>query len=81
VTTYKEVARALGKPRASRAVANALAKNPKLLKIPCHRVVRSDGKVGGYKLGSERKTELLVSEGVEIRNGKVDLKIYVFRFR
>ena len=81
VTTYKELARALGRPRAYRAVANALAKNPSLIKIPCHRVVRSDGEVGGYKLGKRRKAKLLVQEGVEIRNGRIDLQRYMFGFK
>ena len=80
VTTYKELARALGSPKAYRAVGNALAKNPRPLKIPCHRVVCSDGKIGGYKLGIRRKTELLLREGVNVKNGKVDLQ-ELFRFR
>jgi len=80
VTTYKEVARALGSPRSCRAVGNALARNPHPLKIPCHRVVRSDGKIGGYGFGRRRKTKLLVDEGVEIRGGKVDLREYMFKF-
>ena len=46
--TYLEVAKAIGKPKAVRAVANAVGKNPYPIKIPCHRVVRSDGKLGGY---------------------------------
>ncbi len=72
VTTYKELARALGRPQAWRAIANALAKNPSPMRIPCHRVIRSDGKVGGYKLGGKRKTELLFGEGVTIKKGKID---------
>jgi len=79
VTTYKELARALGKPRTWRAVANALARNPHPIKIPCHRVVRADGKVGGYKLGGKRKVELLLGEGVMINKGKVDLKKYLIK--
>jgi len=74
VTTYKELARALGRPRAWRAVANALAKNPSPMRIPCHRVIRSDGKVGGYKLGGKRKAELLLREGIAIKRGKVDFR-------
>ena len=74
VTTYKELARALGKPLAYRAVANALARNPYLIKIPCHRVVRSNGKIGWYKLGEKRKVELLSEEGVMIEKRKVDLQ-------
>ena len=74
VATYKSVARAIGSPRASRAVANALAGNfdPK---VPCHRVVRSDGRVGGYNRGGVKvKQFLLKKEGVEIKNSKVDLE-------
>ncbi len=80
VTTYKELARALGRPRGYRAVANALARNPHLVKIPCHRVVRSDGEIGGYKLGILQKAKLLAAEGVEVKNKKVDLTRYMFHF-
>jgi methylated-DNA-[protein]-cysteine S-methyltransferase len=80
VTTYREVARSLGCPKAYRAVGNALARNPRPLKIPCHRVVRSDGRLGGYRLGSRRKARLLVDEGVEIKDGKVELKKCMFKF-
>ena len=48
VKTYLEVAKAIGKPKAFRAVANAVGKNPYPPKIPCHRVIRSDGSIGGY---------------------------------
>ena len=48
VKTYKELARSIRKPKASRAVANACGKNPFPIKIPCHRVIRSDGRLGGY---------------------------------
>ncbi len=67
--TYKEVAIKIGKPKAYRAVGNACAKNPLLETIPCHRVVRSDGKMGGYlgKKGIERKKKLLESEGVKLK--------------
>lgn len=78
VTTYKEIARALGSPNACRAVGNALARNPHPLRIPCHRVVRSDGKVGDYKWGEKRKTELLLREGVVIKKGKIDVKKFSF---
>jgi methylated-DNA-[protein]-cysteine S-methyltransferase len=80
VTTYKEIAVALGRPHAWRAVANVLAKNPRPMEIPCHRVVRSDGKIGGYKFGIQRKERLLREEGVEVRDKKVDIKKYMFHF-
>ena len=66
--TYKELAMKIGKPKAYRAVANACAKNPLLEIIPCHRVIREDGKMGGYngKKGVKRKKGLLKSEGVKL---------------
>ncbi len=70
VTTYGEMARALN-TKAWRAVGNAMAKNKNLFVIPCHRVVRSDGSIGQYALGSDKKSTLLINEGVEIENGKV----------
>lgn len=71
VTTYKEMARAMG-THAWRAVGTAMAKNDNLITIPCHRVVRSDGVIGDYALGTDKKVELLNSEGVDISNGKVN---------
>ena len=61
VLTYKEVARRAGPPRAYRAVGNILNKNHDP-KIPCHRIIRSDGKVGGYNRGSRKKLALLKRE-------------------
>jgi AraC family transcriptional regulator of adaptative response/methylated-DNA-[protein]-cysteine methyltransferase len=62
IRTYAEVARAIGKPRAVRAVAHACAKNPVSVIVPCHRVVRGDGNLAGYRWGIERKRALLKSE-------------------
>lgn len=62
VLTYKEVARRAGRPKASRAVGNILNKN-RDPKVPCHRVIRSDGKIGGYNLGTKKKKEILKKEG------------------
>ncbi len=64
--TYKEVAKAIKRPLSYRAVANAIAKNPYSPLIPCHRVIKSDGSVGGYsgKGGVETKVKLLKSEGI-----------------
>ena len=66
VKTYSEVARAIGKPLAVRAVANAIAKNPYPIQIPCHRVIRSNGLLGGYsgKGGVKKKKNLLRKEGI-----------------
>ena len=68
VKTYKQVAIAIKRPKSARAVANACAKNPYAPKIPCHRVIRSDGALGGYsgKGGIKQKLRLLRSEKVAI---------------
>lgn len=63
--SYKQLAIAIGKPNSSRAVANACGKNPYAPDVPCHRVIRSDGNLGGYsgKGGKKSKEKLLKSEG------------------
>ena len=73
VATYQVIAYALGMPAAARAVGNALNKN-RSLQVPCHRVVRSDGRVGGFGFpgGTAEKTRRLAREGVEVRNGMID---------
>ena len=62
--TYKEIAVAIGRPNSSRAVANACAQNPYAPEVPCHRVIRSDGSLGGYSAdgGIKRKQKLLDME-------------------
>lgn len=62
--TYQQVARLAGSPNAYRAVGNIMNKNPDTKKVPCHRVVRSDGTPGGYARGTSRKLAILKSEGV-----------------
>lgn len=62
IVTYTDVALDVGKPNAVRAVANAIGANPIAWLIPCHRVIRSDGKLGGYRWGPERKIQMLKSE-------------------
>ena len=66
VKTYSQVAKGIGKPLAVRAVANAIGKNPYAPRIPCHRVIRSDGSLGGYsgKGGTKTKKLLLNKEGI-----------------
>ena len=68
VKTYKQIAIAIKKPKSARAVANACGKNPYAPKIPCHRVIRSDGGLGGYsgRGGIKTKLRLLRSEKIHI---------------
>jgi AraC family transcriptional regulator of adaptative response/methylated-DNA-[protein]-cysteine methyltransferase len=61
--SYGQIAATLGNPNGARAVARACAANPAALVIPCHRVVRGDGVVGGYRWGTERKQAILANEG------------------
>lgn len=71
VSTYLDIAFALKNPKAARAVGNALNKNQHLVTVPCHRVVRSDGRVGGYAAGTGKKIALLESEGIKITHGRI----------
>lgn len=82
VTTYKEIGKALGgKGQIYRAVGNALNKNPFAPAVPCHRVVASDGSLGGFAHGSAAKKRLLETEGILVKNNKiVDFEKKVWRF-
>lgn len=75
VITYLEVAKEINCPTAYRAVGNILNRNydPK---IPCHRIVRSDGRVGGFRQGTKAKIKKLQKEGIKIYKGKIDLEKY-----
>lgn len=68
--TYSEVARAIGRPKAIRAVARACATNPVSVVVPCHRVVREDGNLAGYRWGLERKEKLLAHEATAANRKK-----------
>ena len=70
VLSYQAVAKLAGKPRAFRAVGNILNKN-RSLQVPCHRVIRSNGQVGGYNKGIKKKIALLKKEGIIIYHGQV----------
>lgn len=78
IITYKKLAEKL-KTKAYRSVGNAMNKN-KNKKIPCHRVINSNGNIGGFNKGIENKIKLLKKEGIQIKNDKIDLKSYEFRF-
>ena len=73
VSTYKGIAQKVGRPLAYRAVGNALHKNPLAPIVPCHRVVRSDGRFGGEKKGAEPRRKLLMKEGIPIEDGRVEI--------
>jgi methylated-DNA-[protein]-cysteine S-methyltransferase len=80
VTTYKDLAGAMG-TRAYRAVGQAMNRNPRLIEIPCHRVVCSNGEIGGYALGVEKKIELLQKEGVVVKGNRVEgMEGILYRF-
>jgi len=70
VTTYQDIAHALG-TKAYRAVGQALNRNPHAPQVPCHRVVASDGSIGGYAHGVDAKIALLAKEGVDVSEGRV----------
>jgi len=84
VTTYKEVANALN-TKAYRAVGMAMKYNKNSPKIPCHRVICSDGKIGGYfgrsKTNIQKKINILKGEGIVIRNNKIDLDKYLHKLK
>lgn len=77
MATYKDIARCIRHPRACRAVGTMLGNN-RSPGVPCHRVVRSDGFVGGYNRGTAQKIKRLRAEGVVIKNRKVDLSVFRF---
>lgn len=80
VTTYKELAHALG-TRAYRAVGQAMNQNPRLIEVPCHRVVCSNGEIGGYALGVQKKIELLQKEGVVVKSNRLEgMEGILYRF-
>ena len=80
VTTYGELAKAVGLKNGQRAIGRIMNKNPFPVIVPCHRVILSSGKVGGYAWGEKIKTNMLSKEGVQIKNGKILDKDKVFRF-
>jgi O-6-methylguanine DNA methyltransferase len=74
VTTYGDVAAALGSPKASRAVGMAMGRNPHAPDVPCHRVVGHDGKLTGFGGGLPKKQRMLREEGVPVEAGRVPLR-------
>lgn len=82
VTTYADLAAAVSADGGARAVGNAMNRNPFAPAVPCHRVVKSDGSIGGFAGGVRKKITLLSSEGVKVENGRViDFDAVKFRFK
>lgn len=80
VTTYKEIAQKLN-TKAYQAIGQIIGANPNAPKVPCHRVVKSDGSISGYAFGVSKKIALLKAEGIEVKQEKIvnfEKKIYKF---
>ncbi|NQU99075.1 MGMT family protein [Candidatus Woesearchaeota archaeon] len=80
VTTYGELAKAVNS-KGYRAVGQAMHKNPYAPEVPCHRVVASDGGIGGFSSGIKKKIKILKKEGVDIKNNRIidfEKKLYKF---
>ena len=80
VTTYSELAKAVGLKNGQRAIGRIMNKNPFPVIVPCHRVILSNGKIGGYAWGENVKTNMLSKEGIKIKNGKILDNNKIYRF-
>lgn len=80
VTTYSELAKAVGLKNGQRAIGRIMSKNPFPVIVPCHRVILSNGKIGGYAWGENVKTNMLSREGIKIKNGKILDNDTIYRF-
>lgn len=81
VTTYGELAKSVGLKNGQRVVGKIMNRNPYPVIIPCHRVVKADGHVGGYAYGDSIKSNMLIREGIKIKNGKIfNLENSIYRF-
>ncbi|MGB9125071.1 MAG: MGMT family protein [Nitrosotalea sp.] len=80
VTTYSELARAVGLKNGQRAIGKIMNKNPFPVIIQCHRVILYNGKIGGYAWGEKIKTNMLSKEGIKIKNGKILDTNKIYRF-
>jgi methylated-DNA-[protein]-cysteine S-methyltransferase len=72
VSTYGDIAKALGHPKAARAIGRIVANNPNPILVPCHRVVKSNGEIGGFVYGEQRKRQILEKEGIKFQNRIVE---------
>ncbi len=81
ITTYGELAKAIGLKNGQRVIGKIMNKNPYPVIVPCHRVIKSDGKIGGYAWGEKVKAKMLSNEGMKIKNGKIlDVEKSIYRF-
>jgi methylated-DNA-[protein]-cysteine S-methyltransferase len=80
VTTYSELAKAVGLKNGQRTIGRIMNKNPFPVIVPCHRVILSSGKIGGYAWGEKIKVNMLSREGIQIKEGKILDKDTIFRF-
>ena len=71
VTTYGDLAKAVGLKGGQRVIGTIMKKNPFPVIVPCHRVIKSDGKIGGYVYGERVKSHMLLKEGIKIKDGKI----------
>ena len=71
ITTYGDLAKAVGLKNGQRVIGVIMKKNPFPVIVPCHRVVKSDGKIGGYVYGERVKSHMLLKEGIKIKDGKI----------
>ena len=71
VTTYGDLAKAVGLENGQRVIGTIMKKNPFPVIVPCHRVVKSNGKIGGYVYGERVKSNMLLKEGIKIKDGKI----------
>lgn len=72
VSTYGDIAKALGHPKAARAIGRIIANNPNPISVPCHRVVKSNGEIGGFVFGEQKKRRILENEGIKFQNRIVE---------
>ena len=81
ITTYGELAKAVGLKNGQRTIGKIMNKNPYPVIVPCHRVIKSDGKIGGYAWGEKVKAKMLSNEGIKIKKGKIlDVETSIHRF-
>ncbi|HXV39283.1 MAG TPA: MGMT family protein [Nitrosopumilaceae archaeon] len=81
ITTYGELAKAIGLKNGQRVIGKIMNKNPYPVIVPCHRVIKSDGKIGGYAWGEKVKAKMLSDEGIKIKNGKIlNVEKSIYRF-